>query len=160
MRSLSDLGGLIYNEGNRPFAKAACMVSTFLVAGLLAAIAIGTCVWQSNAWKSQQEGESSDQEIDFYRHRQRRRMQISLLLGLVALAIAAGPLITDALLIGCYWLGVLIALCWIISLSLIDAWASQRFLVRVQGNEHSEQALMQRELLKHSRPQPHSDSSP
>lgn len=136
------------------------MVSSFLVAGLLAALAIGTYVWQSSAWKAQQQGEPSGQEIEFYRYRHRRRMQISLLLGLVALAIAAGPWITDPLLLGVYWLVVLVVLCWIISLSLIDAWASQRFFARVQWNEQSEQTLMQRELLKHSHPRPQSDSSP
>jgi hypothetical protein len=132
------------------------MISTFLVAGLLAAIAIGTYVWQSSAWKSQKQGEFSDHESGFYR----RRIQISLWLGLVALAIAAGPLITDALLVGCYWLVVLIALCWIISLALIDALASQRFYLQADLNDQAEQARLERELLKHLHSQTPSDSSP
>lgn len=86
-------------------------------------------------------------------------MQISLLLGFVAVAIAAGPLITDSLLVGFYWLGVLGILCWIISLAMVDAWASQRFFMQLQSSEHSEQTLMQRELLKRARSHPHSDSS-
>ena len=123
-------------------------------------MALGTCVWQSAAWKAQQQtGERSRQELDFYRLRQRRRMQISLLLALVAVAIAAGALITDSLLIGLYWLGVLGVLCWIISLAMIDAWASQRFFMQLQSSDRPEQTLMQRELVKRSRSHPHSDSS-
>src|SRR5688572_18159025 len=104
--------------------------TTLFVAALLAAVAIGTYAWQAEAWKLQKRSELAPYESDFYRRRHRRRLQISGLLAIVAVAMAAGLLISDELVVGLYWLGVLLVLLWIILLASADAFAAHGFFAR------------------------------
>jgi hypothetical protein len=122
------------------------MLSTFAVAALLALAALGTALWQSNAWKSQQAESGPKFEAEFYRLRHQRRMKISLLLGIVAAAMPIGLWIADPLVLGLYWLGVLVLLLWIILLAMMDFTASHAFFGRLRSRQLAEQAALEREL--------------
>jgi hypothetical protein len=123
------------------------MLSTFLVSGLLVAAAIGTALWQARAWQAQRAAGGLGFEVDFYRRRHGRRMKISVLLGAVAIAMSLGLWIADPLVLGLYWLGVLLLLLWIIMLAMVDFSASHAFFDRIRSRQLAEQAALERELL-------------
>ena len=125
------------------------MFSSIFVAALLAAVAIGTLVWQIAAWKVQKNSDLSVRETDFYRKRHRRRTQISALLGIVALGIVIGVFLRNPLVVGFWWCGVLLVLLWIMLLAMLDAMNSQAFFSRLRTSHLAEQAALQREILKH-----------
>jgi hypothetical protein len=129
------------------------MLSTLLVAGLLIAVGIGSGCWQVAARRSQLQQALAPYEQDFYARRHRRRLQISGLLGLVALAIVGGLWVHDPLLTGIYWLGVLLLLVWIILLAMVDASASHGFFTRLRARQLADRATLQRELLARHRPE-------
>ena len=116
------------------------MWSLILISTLLLAVAIGTYLWQRAAWREQQRGEATVREREFYARRNRRRSQISLLMAGAALAMFAGAWISDPLVVGLLWLGVLLVLFWIMLLALVDAQHSHAFLSRERLVHLSEQA--------------------
>lgn len=123
------------------------MYSTILVAALLLAVALGTWWWQHVSWQSQQQGNLPRYEVDFYRRRNRRRTQISVLLALVAVAMLVGITLTQPLVVGLVWCGVVLVLLWILILACIDASSSHLFFDRQQARQLAEQAALQREFL-------------
>jgi hypothetical protein len=135
------------------------MVSTFIVAGLLLAAAIGTALWQQRAWKGQQAEAGPSFETDFYRRRHERRMRISSLLGVVAVSMVIGLWIADPLVLGLYWLGVLALLLWIILLATMDFTASHAYFDRLRARQLAEHASLERELRAKLREGSDSDSS-
>lgn len=122
------------------------MASTFLIAALLLAVAIGTYVWQLAARQSQRAEEHAPFEADFYQQRHRRRTQVSLLLAVVAVAMVVGILIVDPLLMSLFWLGVLLLLLWIVLLAMFDASASHTFFERLRSRELAQQAALHANL--------------
>jgi hypothetical protein len=122
------------------------MLSTFAVAALLALAALGTALWQAQAWKAQRAEGGQKFETDFYRLRHQRRMKISWLLAVVAAAMPIGLWVADPLVLGLYWLGVLVLLLWIIFLAMMDFSASHAFFGRLRSRQLAEQAALEREL--------------
>ncbi|HTN77436.1 MAG TPA: hypothetical protein VL096_19390 [Pirellulaceae bacterium] len=127
------------------------MWSHFLVAGLLAVVALGTWLWQQAAWKQQQATDMPRGEFDFYRARQRRRLQISGLLGVIAVAMAIGLWPMNPLVLGFFWCGVLVLLLWVMLLAFFDAAASHAHFDRLHARQLAEQVALQRELAARQR---------
>lgn len=123
------------------------MFSTIFVAALLLIVAMWTWWWQHSSWQSQQRSEMPRYELDFYRRRHRRRTQISVLLAVVAVAMLVGITLTQPLVVGLLWCGVVLVLLWILILACIDASSSHLFFDRQQARHLAEQAALQREFL-------------
>lgn len=136
------------------------MFSTYAIAALLAAVALGTFLWQSEAWKRQQRQSLAGFETSFYRQRHRRRMQISVLLAIVAVAMAVGVWLSNPLVWSIFWFGVLAVLVWIIVLAMLDASSSHVFFDRIRSRHLAEQAALQRELLEQARRRAGGDQTP
>ena len=136
------------------------MFSTYAIAALLAAVALGAFLWQSEAWKRQQREAQAGFETAFYRQRHRRRVQISVLLAAVALAMAIGVWIPNPLVWSIFWFGILAVLTWIIILAMLDALSSHAFFDRIRSRQMAEQAALQRELLEQARRRGSGDQTP
>lgn len=134
------------------------MPSILLAAGLLAGLALGTFLWQRRAFRAQQQERLQPFEVDFYRKRHRRRVQISLLLAVVAISMTIGSwLERNPLVFGFIWLGVLLLLTWILILALLDYWHSQQYFDRLRVAQLAEQAALQRELARRRDANPSAD---
>jgi nitrogen fixation-related uncharacterized protein len=130
------------------------MWSLIPISILLLLVAVGTHLWQRQAWQRQQRDATTARERDFYALRQRRRSQISLLMGGVAGAMFLGAWITAPLVVGLLWLGVLLVLLWIMLLALLDAHSSQAFLNRQRIANLAEHAAWQRQQRGAREPRP------
>jgi hypothetical protein len=125
------------------------MWSLIFISTLLFAVSIGTYFWQRGAWVRQQREELSAREREFFARRHYRRSQISLVMGGVAGAMVSGVWLRDPLVVGLLWLGVLLALVWIMLLAMIDAHHSHAFFSRERLVHLSEQAAWRERAIKH-----------
>jgi len=122
-----------------------------LVSVPLLLIAAGMIVWHIGAWRSFQQQELDAGERN-YRWRQfRRRMQTSVMLGLLAVAFPVGDVLTgripaDWLVI--YWLATILLACWIVLLGLVDIWATRFYFGRLHDKCMVEQIKVQAELRR------------
>lgn len=79
------------------------MFWTYFMAVCLTAVAVGTYAWQRSAFNGQlQLQDIAPFEADFYRRRHLRRARISLLLGLVAVAMMIGCLLVEPLVVAIF----------------------------------------------------------
>ena len=127
------------------------MLSTILIAALLAVVAVGTYTWQRTAYQQQLASDVAPFEADFYRRRHLRRSRISLLLAVVATAMIVGMLIVEPLVMALFWFGVLCLLSWIVLLAMLDASASHAFFTRVRSQQLAEQAALHQAALARQR---------
>lgn len=123
------------------------MVTTFVVAGILAVVAAGMAWWQHVQWREDRKSELPRDELAYLGARHSRRQQISALLGIVAISLAVGVWISDPLVVGFYWLGVMFALVWVIVLAIVDASSSQVYLERLRSRQQADQAAINRQWL-------------
>jgi hypothetical protein len=124
------------------------MISTLIAAGILAVTALGTYLWQRSAFRAQQAQPLKGFEVEFYRRRNRRRVQISGMLGLVAVGMGIGAWVTQPLVVGFLWLGILLLLLWIMLLAFADAWHSQMHFARLRVTNMAEHAALQKKMLQ------------
>lgn len=109
----------------------------------------GGFVWHHlAAWEAARCHPENLKAIEFARRQFRRRMQASLMVGFVGLAIAGALLIHDTLLIAMYWVGILLVVIWILLLAIMDALSSFTFLKQQRKRHLVEQAELQAELLR------------
>ena len=106
-------------------------------------------VWHVRAWQATQ-GETLEQaEFDFRRRQFRRRTQTSAMLGMLAVAILIGQLISGpGWLRLAYWGAVVLVVFWAALLAIIDAWATKSHYGRLQQQLQLEQAKLQAELRR------------
>jgi amino acid permease len=104
------------------------------------------------AWRAFQQQHLDAVEFEYRRRQFRRRMQSSAMLGLLAIAIAVGYLLTVWLRSGwfaaLYWVAVLVLLCWIGLLALADMWATRYYFGRLRQENLVEQAKLQSEIRR------------
>jgi hypothetical protein len=125
-----------------------------LVSVSLLSIAAGMIFWHIRSWRSFQRQELDAGERN-YRWRQfRRRMQMSVMLGLLAIAFPVGDILTSHATIDSagwlafYWLGVIFLACWIVLLALVDMWATRHYFGRMDNRCFVEQIKLQAELRR------------
>ena len=102
--------------------------------------------WQ----KFQQEAAGKDKIETDYRARQyRRRLQVSAMLGIAAVAMLIGLLISwrdYPSVFVFWWTGIVVLVGWIILLAMADALATRRFFRRVRQERAVEEARWQAKL--------------
>lgn len=142
------------------------------IAGAILAVALigGSAFaifWHRRAWRRQeQRPDLSDEDRTFYHRQYRRRMQLSLMLGLCGAAVFVGtnvlsPKATPRLFIVC-WCAILLLLVWITLLAAGDLLAirnqTRRDLQHISDQQHLLRAQL-RALRKESAEDEHPEAS-
>jgi UDP-N-acetylmuramyl pentapeptide phosphotransferase/UDP-N-acetylglucosamine-1-phosphate transferase len=126
--------------------------SSAFISLFLLACAAGLMVWHIRAWRSVQTADVEASERDYRRRQFRRRMQTSAMLGLLAVAIFVGQVLTLWLeshwctLI--FWGGVLLMLMWVGLLAGADVVATRYHYGRLRHEYFLEQVKLRAELDK------------
>ena len=124
--------------------------SPTLVACFLLACAVGLMASHVRTWRSADAEKLEPREREYRWRRFRRRMQTSAMLGLLAIAIFAGPLLmrwigSKWFAFG-YWTGVMLLLLWMALLAWADIIATQQHYGRLERDYLSEQTKLLSEL--------------
>jgi heme exporter protein D len=98
------------------------------------------------AWRETQRGDSDDKAVDFLRRQFRRRMQASLMIGVVGLTVIAGLWIEEGVISVFYWSGVLLIVVWIAILAIADLVNSRFYLNQIRDQHATERAALQAEV--------------
>ncbi|MGA2034252.1 MAG: hypothetical protein ABSG68_18560 [Thermoguttaceae bacterium] len=129
--------------------------SSAAISLFLLACASALIVSHLRAWRSAAGRQVDPEELDYCRRQFRRRMQTSLILALLAVAIFAGELLTPW--VGTkqfkqfamfFWGGVMVALLWVAVLAVMDLMATRRYYSQVRRSHRQEQAKLQTELRR------------
>jgi len=127
-------------------------LSSIIFALVLCASSTGLIAWHIRAWKRLQNAEIDRGERDFRRRQYRRRMQTSVMLGVLGVAIFIGQLlmtwVASRLFLVFYWSGVLVFVLWMALLALADMAATSFYYSREKNNNVVEQARLQGELRR------------
>jgi hypothetical protein len=125
------------------------LVGSFVFAAVLAACALGLMLWHVRSWRAALRRPPEPAELEFLRRQYRRRMQSSLLLGLLAISLPLGHwfLLKQWSKVGAlYWGLVLLVLAWVGVLAVADIWATKFFFGRLRDRYRLEQTRLQAQL--------------
>ncbi len=104
------------------------------------------------AWRRVRQQDLRGDDLDFHRRQYRRRMQTSAMLGLLAVAIVAGQLLTrwaeSKLVEVGYLAAALVLLAWLVLLAVVDIVATTHHFGRLRRTYLVEQAKLQAELRR------------
>lgn len=119
--------------------------ATFVFSLLLLCLAFGMTAAHRQARRLENARLQADSRAArFSKKKFKRRMRISAMLGIAAIAIFISPwLPSDALFFGWYWLVVTSWVLWILLLALWDLFATRRYLGCLQHDQWLEQVKLQ-----------------
>jgi hypothetical protein len=116
---------------------------TILVAAAILAAAVTLSFWHLHVRRGHRRADLTPGQYDFYRRQFRRRIQISAMLGLLAVTLAGSswplPRLVEVLLL----LVMLLLVAWIVLLALVDALASRLHFDRLRNEYVIEQAKLE-----------------
>jgi len=122
---------------------------SILVSSFLLLCAVGLIISHHRTWCRLQQEQLGAEELDYRRRQFRRRMQTSAMLGLLAVALLVGQLISGPpLLVLLFWGAVMLVLGWVGLLALVDIWATKHHFGRVRQAFLAEEAKLQAELRR------------
>ena len=126
--------------------------SVIFVSMLLLLAAVGLIVSHVRSWRAFQQQNLDAEEFDYRRRQFRRRMQTSALLGLLAVAMPVGHVLTVWIRSGwfavVFWMSVMAVACWVALLAAVDIWATKHHFSRLRHHCLVEQAKLQAELRR------------
>jgi hypothetical protein len=123
--------------------------SSALVSLFLLVCAAGLMLLHVRTWRSVQRLPLDDRERNYRWTQYRRRMQTSAMLGLLAIAIFGGSLITGPpLAILLFWAAVLVVVCWMALLAVVDMVSTKLHFGRLEQHYVLEQAKLQAEMRR------------
>jgi hypothetical protein len=127
-------------------------ITIFTVSALLLLAAVVMMISHIRAWRSFKR-QDADAEDAGYRWRQfRRRMQMSAMLGMVAIAVPVGFVLSPYLRSGwfdfVYWIATMLVVCWIILLAAVDIWATKYHFGRLHQKCLIERAKLEAEARR------------
>ncbi len=105
------------------------------------------------AWKSSREKELDAKEFDYRRRQFRRRMQTSVMLAMLAVALSVGYAATNwwirsGWFAAVFWLATMLLACWASLLALVDIWATKHYYGRLRHDCLVERAKLEAELRR------------
>lgn len=114
----------------------ASTAAVLVIATLIVPASVAMIVWNRREWRHWQQAGLDAADLE-YRHRQfLRRIQTSIMLGLLGLMMGTGQLLTEwaesPRFTVLFWTITLLLLVWIILLALVDIWATRRHFGRIQ----------------------------
>jgi len=116
---------------------------------LLLGCAVGLMVSHHRAWRLARENETDENELDFRWRQYRRRMQTSAMMGILAVAVSFGQLISEPpVLVVAFWAGVMLFVVWIALLAAADYISSRHHFARLEHDYIIEQAKLHAEARR------------
>jgi hypothetical protein len=126
--------------------------TVLLVSVLLLLASVGLLFSHVNSWQAAQRQSLDADEYDYRRRQFRRRMQTSAMLGLLAIAMPVGYVLTVwlrlDLFVFLFWTAMMALACWIALLALTDIWATKHHFGRLRHACLVEQAKLQAEIRR------------
>jgi hypothetical protein len=126
--------------------------STILISLLLFLAALGLMYWHVQSWRRLQSADLGPSDLDFYRRQYRRRLQTSAMLGILAVDLLAGELLTfwinSQLFFIIYWSATLILVVWMALLAVVDIWATKYHFGKLKQKYLLEQAKLNAEIRR------------
>lgn len=126
--------------------------SSLLISVLLLLAALGLMNWHVRSWQRAQSADLAVGEHDFYRRQFRRRIQTSAMLGILAVGIFVGELLTlwidSQLFFIIYCAASLLLVVWVILLAVADIWATQYHFSKLRQQCLIEQAKLHAEIRR------------
>jgi hypothetical protein len=123
-----------------------------VVSVLLLLVAVGLIVSHVYSWRAFQQAGLEAEELDYRRRQFRRRMQTSATLGLLAIAVLVGYVLTIWLRSGwfmlVFWGAVMGLACWVTLLATVDIWATKHHFSRQRDHCLVEQAKLRAEIRR------------
>jgi hypothetical protein len=119
---------------------------------LLLLCAAGLMALHVRTWRRARQQDLQPDDLDYHRRQYRRRMQSSAMLGLTAVAIFVGQLLTprieSKLFSLAYWGGVLLVAGWFALLAVVDLLATKHHFNRLWQTYLVEQAKLHAEIRR------------
>ena len=131
--------------------------SSILVALVLIAMSVWLVRWHIAGWRLLVERRSqvAPVELDYRARQLRRRLQSSVMLGLVGLGMLAGRLLivwrAPPWMILLFWAGVMLLVVWLALLALVDIIATGYYFARLREGYQLEQARLQAQVRRMER---------
>jgi len=121
---------------------------TRLVAAVILLSAGALAWWHLRVRRTHRRVDLPAAQYDFYRRQFRRRIQVSAMLGLLAVMLAAESWLETLLIQVLVWAGMLLLLLWIMLLALVDAVATRMHFDRLRSDYMVEQAKLEAEARR------------
>ncbi len=127
---------------------AVVLFSLFLLAS-----AVGLMLLHARTWREFRERDHDVEDFDYRRRQYRRRMQVSAMIGLLAIALFVGWMLMNTSLFSVtffavYWIVVMLVTCWVLLLALVDIWATKYHYGRLRDRCLIEQARLRAEAVR------------
>jgi UDP-N-acetylmuramyl pentapeptide phosphotransferase/UDP-N-acetylglucosamine-1-phosphate transferase len=126
--------------------------SSLLISILLLLAALGLMYWHIGSWRKAQLADHNPDELDFYRRQFRRRIQTSAMLGILAVMIFAGEVLTwwisSHIFFLIYWIAALLLVVWVALLAGADIWATKYHFGQLRQKCLIEQAKLHAEIRR------------
>jgi heme exporter protein D len=123
-------------------------LATLAFSGFLLLLALGLGLSHVRAWRADRDGDDQAPEYSYARRKFRRRMQVSVMVGVTGAAILIGQLFTDPRVVGIYWIAVMVWVIWIVTLAVADLLDTRRFLEDLHREQLVLNAQLQAELQR------------
>ena len=133
-----------------------------ILPGIIASLAIvvlaaGLMVWHLQAWQNAKLAGLDPQERAFRFRQFRRRMQISVMVGLIGIGSAVGQWLMikpyrllaidyGPMTILFVWLVIVVLAAWVIALALVDVWATRVYFGRIRHELFLKQTTLKTKL--------------
>jgi hypothetical protein len=123
-----------------------------IVSLLLLLSAVGLIISHVHSWHASLQKQLEADEFDYRRRQFKRRMQTSTMLGVLAIAMAVGYVLTlwlrSDMFNGIFWMAMMALACWVALLALMDIWATKHHFGRLRQDYVVEQAKLQAEIRR------------
>lgn len=96
------------------------MWSSLAFACFLVALSVVLTLQHIRAWRTADAAEVDPRQVEYARRQYRRRMQASVMIGLIGAAVGGGIWISNPVTTLLYWSGVFFAAVWVALLALLD----------------------------------------
>ena len=117
----------------------------------LLALAISLLLLHVRAWNKARRDDLKPAERRYAHHQFRRRVQVSAMLGVVAVAIPLGSWIPHRQWPSAFvffWFAVAVLVVWILALALVDALATGRHMLQTSRRDLADEASLRAELKR------------
>jgi hypothetical protein len=136
-------GGMVHLLAD---ASASVVWSSVLFASCLFATAAVLYWMNRRTWRQRQVEGLDPPAIDFFERQYRRRGQVNMLLGIIALAILLGIWVRAPMLSILYWAGVVLLVIWIGLLATLDFISTYNFFQDVRADQRATREAMSAEI--------------
>lgn len=124
------------------------MAATLIFSVFLVVLSAMMLRWHTQAWSAEQSRVLDGRELSFYQRQYRRRCRTSGLIGLVGVALALHPFLTDPTsgFFWLYWIALLLGVLLLGAMATIDMLSTQLFARELCEEIHRDAGLLEQEF--------------